>query len=91
MQETERSAKREATREMRIRIMGTESEGFRNKKEFPAMTDRRRGKSLGWSHVRWVAGSGSAWAAGGGDEGGSSSDEGKFHDFNEVVFDGAMA
>ena len=91
MQETERSAKTEATREVRMRIMGIESEGIRKKEGVSSNDGCWSGILLGWSHVSRLAGSWGAWAAGGGDEGGGGGNEGKFHDFNELVFWWAMA
>ena len=61
-----------------------------NEEEVFSEEGRRRGKSLGRSHISRLAGSRGAWAAGGGEKRSSSGDEGEFHDFNEVVFDWAM-
>lgn len=49
---------------------------------------RTENESLGRSDVCWVAGGRSgAWAAGSGEKSGGSSNEGKFHEVNELVFD----
>ena len=53
---------------------------FQEKKEVSSEEGRRRGKSLGWSHVSRSAGSGGAGAARGREEGGGGGNEGKFHD-----------
>jgi len=90
-QEAANSAKTKATSVQRIRVMGVESEGIKeNEEEVFSEEGRRRGKSLGRSHISRLAGSRGAWAAGGGEKRSSSGDEGEFHDFNEVVFDWAM-
>ena len=54
----------------------------------PAPHPERRTENglLGRSDVFWLAGSRSTWAAGSGEECGSSGNKGKFHDFSELVF-----
>lgn len=43
-------------------------------------------KSLGRSHIRWLAGGRGTGAAGNRKKCGSGSDEGKFHDFDELIW-----
>lgn len=86
-QETVSSAKTEATRAARIRVMVTEVFRFWEIGKIPGGGRCRMVQDLlGWGDVSRMRGSRSGiWAAGNADESGSDSNEGEFHHLVEFV------
>jgi len=91
-QEAARNANAEATRAVKIRVIGAGNGRFYEKVGCPgANRSGASGKLLGRSHVSGMAWSWGTRAAGSGKKSGSGGNEGKFHMLNEFVFGWKLA